>query len=211
MKRTGFTLIELLVVIAIIAILAAILFPVFARAREKARQSNCLSNQKQIGLAIVMYNQDYDERVVPWRTAVPVGTPGAEADGEAGGGYARLYWYRLVEPYVKSSQVFICPSSEPFASTCRGLRGTYGFNTSVAGIKMGDIKWPAELAMTCDTNCYRTCTWTEYSTGTAHAFSNTGYAAFHRRHNDGSNASFADGHAKWLNSLVQRNVDNAAP
>lgn len=81
MKRTGFTLIELLVVIAIIAILAAILFPVFARAREKARQSSCLSNQKQIGLAILMYNQDYDERVIQWRIAVPVGTPGAEGSG----------------------------------------------------------------------------------------------------------------------------------
>src|SRR2546426_8289250 len=70
-QPSGFTLIELLVVIAIIAILAAILFPVFAQAREKARQSTCLSNQKQLGTAMSMYIQDYDERFPNWRTVVP--------------------------------------------------------------------------------------------------------------------------------------------
>jgi prepilin-type N-terminal cleavage/methylation domain-containing protein len=82
--RRGFTLIELLVVIAIIAILAAILFPVFAQAREKARQASCTSNMKQIGLAILMYAGDYDEQL-PWGYADPV----------------RTTWYDLVEPYVK--------------------------------------------------------------------------------------------------------------
>jgi prepilin-type N-terminal cleavage/methylation domain-containing protein/prepilin-type processing-associated H-X9-DG protein len=106
MKRTGFTLIELLVVIAIIAILAAILFPVFARAREQARKANCLSNLKQVGTAILMYAQDYDERVVP----VATGTcPGANAFG----------WADLLFPYVKNTKVFDCPSA-----TWRTLQNT---------------------------------------------------------------------------------------
>jgi len=100
MKRNAFTLIELLVVIAIIAILAAILFPVFAQAREKARQSSCLSNMKQLGTAVMMYAQDHDET------------------------YPQAYWYKnnagdlngyvqwsgMIRPYVKSEQVYVCPS-----------------------------------------------------------------------------------------------------
>ena len=85
----GFTLIELLVVIAIIAILAAILFPVFAQARAKARQASCLSNNKQIGLAVLMYAQDYDE-TLPYAAINPPGLP-------------LVMWYDLIEPYVKSS------------------------------------------------------------------------------------------------------------
>jgi len=95
-KRNGFTLIELLVVIAIIAILAAILFPVFAKAREKARQTSCLSNNKQLGLAFIQYVQDYDERY-----------PGTPAYGDG--------WAGLIYTYVKSSGVYKCPddSSNP--------------------------------------------------------------------------------------------------
>lgn len=87
-KRNAFTLIELLVVIAIIAILAAILFPVFAQARAKARQTSCLSNNKQIGLAVLMYTQDYDE-TLPFGANNPAGRP-------------LVMWYDLVEPYIKS-------------------------------------------------------------------------------------------------------------
>lgn len=96
MKRRGFTLIELLVVIAIIAILAAILFPVFAKAREKARQSSCLSNVKQLSLAVFQYMQDYDE-VLPvyWNIH---NRPGPE------------YWYQMIGPYIKNDQIFVCPS-----------------------------------------------------------------------------------------------------
>jgi prepilin-type N-terminal cleavage/methylation domain-containing protein/prepilin-type processing-associated H-X9-DG protein len=87
-RRRGFTLIELLVVIAIIAILAAILFPVFAQARAKARQTSCLSNNKQIGLALIMYTQDYDE-TFPIAAINPPGVP-------------LIMWYDLVDPYIKS-------------------------------------------------------------------------------------------------------------
>src|ERR1700747_502215 len=96
MKRAGFTLIELLVVIAIIAILAAILFPVFAQAREKARGISCLSNLKQSGLAYAMYTQDYDE-TTPCQVT-PVTQRDANNYFEVVGGY----WYILIQPYVKN-------------------------------------------------------------------------------------------------------------
>ncbi|BCM92986.1 hypothetical protein IAD21_04871 [Abditibacteriota bacterium] len=92
--RTAFTLIELLVVIAIIAILAAILFPVFARARENARKSSCQSNLKQIGLGLMQYTQDYDERLPPRRNGTDF-----------------LSWRRAIYPYIKSTQLFRCPSN----------------------------------------------------------------------------------------------------
>src|SRR5689334_10975610 len=106
----GFTLIELLVVIAIIAILAAILFPVFAQAREKARQSVCLSNQKQIGTAIMLYVQDYGE-------TYPIYDYYPKED---------IYWFDMINPYVKSSSnrssVFRCPSvtGDAFATNTSG-------------------------------------------------------------------------------------------
>src|SRR5690349_15983360 len=101
-RRTGrgFTLIELLVVIAIIAILAAILFPVFARARENARRTSCQSNLKQIALGIFQYTQDYDERYPSRFYGNGVNYGGA--------------WAAVVQPYVKSEQLFQCPS-EPTA------------------------------------------------------------------------------------------------
>ncbi len=119
-KRKAFTLIELLVVIAIIAILAAILFPVFAQARAKARQVACLSNTKQMGLAIMMYAQDYDEDIVPYRIQPKGGVgiflnpyaqqilaidPGNTADAEA------IWFSQLLQPYVKNFDIFKCPSS----------------------------------------------------------------------------------------------------
>ena len=92
--RSAFTLIELLVAIAIIAILAAILFPVFARARENARRSSCQSNLKQIGLGMLQYTQDYDE-------TYPRNAPDFAN---------RIWWMDVTQPYVKSSQIFVCPS-----------------------------------------------------------------------------------------------------
>ena len=114
--KKGFTLIELLVVIAIIAILAAILFPVFAKAREKARQTSCASNEKQIGLALAQYVQDYDER---WPAVMRQDVNGF------------TYWQAAVQPYIKSSGVFRCPSiSDPGRVPSNGVSN---FDTSYAG------------------------------------------------------------------------------
>jgi prepilin-type N-terminal cleavage/methylation domain-containing protein/prepilin-type processing-associated H-X9-DG protein len=114
MKRKAFTLIELLVVIAIIAILASILFPVFARARENARKAACQSNLKQIGLGIAMYVQDYDE-------TYPLSSMG----------YTNGYWYQILQPYIKNTQVFICPTAGVImnaAGTAINYSGGYGWN-----------------------------------------------------------------------------------
>jgi prepilin-type N-terminal cleavage/methylation domain-containing protein/prepilin-type processing-associated H-X9-DG protein len=100
LKRTGFTLIELLVVIAIIAIIAAILFPVFAQVREKARQSSCASNLKQLTAALAMYAQDYDEMMLAEVTSPPIN----------GGTDTGVPYDRQLVPYVKSDQVYACPS-----------------------------------------------------------------------------------------------------
>src|SRR5438132_10494453 len=108
--RRGFTLIELLVVIAIIAILAAILFPVFAQAREKARQTSCTSNLKQIGLAFKMYIQDYDER---WPKCDPYpngpNTPGTTGSHGTDFGWDGWISNALI-PYTKNQGIYICPS-----------------------------------------------------------------------------------------------------
>ncbi|MBI5831012.1 MAG: prepilin-type N-terminal cleavage/methylation domain-containing protein [Armatimonadetes bacterium] len=110
-RQHGFTLIELLVVIAIIAILAAILFPVFAKAREKARQSSCSSNLKQVLTGVRMYSADYDELWAPdWATP-------------SGVGYAS--WMELAGPYVKNQQVFLCPSAPRDPAAYDGVGGPY--------------------------------------------------------------------------------------
>ncbi|MCW3052556.1 MAG: prepilin-type N-terminal cleavage/methylation domain [Chthonomonadales bacterium] len=97
-RRNAFTLIELLVVIAIIAILAAILFPVFAQAREKARQTSCLSNLKQIGIGLIMYQSDYDSMYPPSQLGVAP---------------LIVSWPTMIQPYIKNEQVFVCPSTFP--------------------------------------------------------------------------------------------------
>lgn len=111
LNRKAFTLIELLIVISIIALLAAILFPVFSRARESARRSSCASNLKQIGLGIMQYTQDYDETMVRWyyhsdtagREGATTGTTNA---------VERYKWMDAIFPYVKNEQIFVCPSNK---------------------------------------------------------------------------------------------------
>ncbi len=111
-QRRGFTLIELLVVIAIIAILAAILFPVFAQAREKARAISCLSNLNQLGKGIMMYNQDYDETMPYWNFSL-------NADAFGGNGHFENWWFNSIYPYSKSVQVLKCPDDNVTGMTPR--------------------------------------------------------------------------------------------
>lgn len=111
LRPSAFTLIELLVVIAIIAILAAILFPVFARARENARRASCQSNLKQIGLGIMQYTQDYDERL-----------PASVANNGGDSSHSLSYY---VQPYIKSTQVFRCPSDTTTTATSYGYNYVY--------------------------------------------------------------------------------------
>ena len=123
----GFTLIELLVVIAIIALLAAILLPVFQSARERARQSSCSSNEKQIGLAIIQYEQDFDE-MMPKDTC---GQPGSN-------------WAYLIYPYVKSKGVFNCPDN-PYTGT--SVPFSYAMNTGLVGLNISKMNAPASTVV----------------------------------------------------------------
>ena len=111
-SRAGFTLIELLVVIAIIAVLAAILFPVFAQSREKARQTVCLSNQKQLGTGVLLYLQDYDERIFYFgsKTSPSVSHTGVVLKQEKD--VANSRWWNLLIPYLHSQKVLVCPSDD---------------------------------------------------------------------------------------------------
>ena len=122
-RNRAFTLIELLVVIAIIAILAAILFPVFARARENARRASCQSNLKQIGLGIMQYTQDYDE-------TMPLATFGTSSFGPSQAGVS-WKWMDAIYPYVKSEQIFNCPSQTlPYTDTQDNFRSYAYVNPS---------------------------------------------------------------------------------
>jgi prepilin-type N-terminal cleavage/methylation domain-containing protein/prepilin-type processing-associated H-X9-DG protein len=191
--RRGFTLIELLVVIAIIAILAAILFPVFAKAREKARQTSCLSNEKQLMLGFLMYAQDYDEVLPLAKGAVVSGRLMAAAD--------------LVMPYVKNTQIFFCPSSHhPMTqySGCAGGTGCWGTSwlTDYLAVQchygqpIGFFKTPADSGFL--TEHWRGC---EVITqcGATHDFLSDGsWDNCPFPHNEGANVAFVDGHCKWL-------------
>lgn len=175
-KHRAFTLIELLVVIAIISILAAILFPVFARARESARRASCLSNLKQIGLGIMQYTQDYDERyplayypTADYDTARsnPVATPPAQAQTISGtpgmtfticdphscsGAYKGhwLTWMDLIHPYVKSTQIYIDPSAEdttkPSYNYSNALSNVFGASANYDRFGPGFPGGPLSLA-----------------------------------------------------------------
>ncbi len=195
-KRTGFTLTELLVVIAIISILSAILFPVFARARENARRASCMSNLKQLGLGFMMYAQDYDETypknnygTVPIIERLPCpGNPSTSC---------RAFWPLRIYPYVKSLQVFNCPSDD---RTWLGIYDTgaayyisYPYNVSFAGgPSMAAVENPSQTAILADGEGYY-----RYRLYSYCYHSGTDYRCMADRHLDGSNITFADGHAKW--------------
>jgi prepilin-type N-terminal cleavage/methylation domain-containing protein/prepilin-type processing-associated H-X9-DG protein len=198
MKRAGFTLIELLVVIAIIAILAAILFPVFARAREKARQASCQSNLKQIGLAWKMYLGDYDDILPPLYTT----TPGIS------GGY--FHTPELLHPYIMNAQIWTCPSDPATGQSFDwGILNNYGYNQSrFAGhanfdrfLAAAEIAEPAEtIVFIDDTNLYAGPYTPEVPVGydpnaNVPNTGNDGTRAVNR-HNEMYNILFADGHVK---------------
>lgn len=222
-KNRAFTLIELLVVIAIISILAAILFPVFARARENARRTSCLSNLKQIGLGFMMYTQDYDGRypMNAWVLEGSSPTTGIVQTDSSMPGYTYMVnfgssggrfvtWMDLIYPYVKSKQLFDCPSADPNNKHTSGRPyPSYGYSDGFGGtytrvyttapwdsrvpISMSAVQRPSEVIMAYEYKTY----YNIYARPNKSIFLNENRDP---QHLGGSNFVFADGHAKWLSN-----------
>jgi len=194
-RRSGFTLIELLVVIAIIAILAAILFPVFARAREKARQASCASNLKQLALGMIMYAQDYDETLVTYRydSAHYWSTTGVVE----GWNYSSTYgysnsWPSFIYPYVNNVQVYNCPSSsERLPAGSYDASFGYGKNNFIGGVSLAELEKPSQKIFLVDSTYYL-ADW-----DTRHGADSDNANPPYNCHNEGANAALCDGHAKW--------------
>ncbi len=209
--RKGFTLIELLVVIAIIAILAAILFPVFAQARESARTTSCMNNIKQLTLGWAMYTGDYDETTLAYST-------------NGGSGGVAFVWEVIIQPYVKNTQLLQCPS-------LRARHGyAYNFILGGNGRALASVPLPAQTPVFADANgnndlnqCLAFIIPTG-SNGARHdgrrlarpneipqrngngwAGNNQGRIAA-ARHKEGANYGFADGHAKWMRHQLVTNT-----
>ncbi len=202
----GFTLIELLVVIAIIAILAAILFPVFARAREKARQTSCLNNMKQLGLGMLMYAQDYDEMFCAlgggrgWIYDPPVpGHPDFNRHPDHDPPYIDS-WANLIYPYIKNIQIYRCPSTNyscygvAYGLPRYGVKPGGGYVTIFGRPTVGEIKRPTEIMMIGEKGAGGG---TQYIMHKSDSRS-CSYYACRADHNGGLNVAFFDGHAKWV-------------
>ncbi len=205
----GFTLIELLVVIAIIAILASILFPVFSRAREKARQTACLSNVKQLVLATDMYAQDYDETMI------------MSAQGRPNPPNSAYIWPAYLKPYVKNEQIFVCPDArnQGWYVETWGERGRlpYGLNrdtedtTSNLPYALSMFQEPAATLWLADSSPGNTGN-PEKMRGFQVQYDRDPdtQSGIGRRHNSGTNVGFLDGHAKWYESSRILGTTNAA-
>jgi prepilin-type N-terminal cleavage/methylation domain-containing protein/prepilin-type processing-associated H-X9-DG protein len=216
-RHSAFTLIELLVVIAIIAILAAILFPVFAQAREKARATACLSNTKQIALAAIMYSQDYDESFPIVLYTQPDGNCTANLHADL------ISVFDLVYPYIKNAQITQCPSA-PQAWSFQAAANEYnlcttglinyvsyvpnptviatGDNTDIVTLVLGyyPIQTQASIPYPADTVGMYDGIF-QWDTSQPHS----GWAPAVGRHQDGANAALMDGHAKFQHMVLNPN------
>lgn len=196
-QNKGFTLIELLVVIAIIAILAAILFPVFARARENARRSSCQSNFKQIGLGVMQYTQDYDEKYPQYAAT------GANGLNDWNDPAAAQNPLRDIQPYLKSTQIYVCPSARTIFNQTNLLINALIFGQTALGgspaasaKSLSAVQAPALVAMFQEYNVSLPALYARPFLG-ASGFEGLTDAANYSPHFDGSNLLFADGHVKW--------------
>jgi prepilin-type N-terminal cleavage/methylation domain-containing protein len=216
--RKAFTLIELLVVVAIISLLAAILFPVFARARENARRVSCQSNLKQIALGILQYTQDYDERF-------PRGCDPATPQNDtsmpgyyyvANNSWTRVtHWMDFIFPYVKSIQVFSCPSAKkrPTGTTAVEANYTYNpyvskfvsYNTAGVPITLSQVQDSAQSMMLMDMQSLFGVYLTYGEWATRHPYGET-YIHF-----EGDNVAYLDGHVKWIKTSTDGGVRNLKP
>ena len=206
--RKAFTLIELLVVIAIIAILAAILFPVFAQAKEAAKKTACLSNNKQIGTSLYLYVSDSDDTLPMANYPAPpayMGPPWTQFQFHAGLGVGELCWADLVQPYSKNLQMFKCPDDESIAKNAGvpilGAKLSYALNYyfyrqpggvsnfSLTGGSMTSITAPANKIFIAETGAD--------SNGLIREIVRPDREAGMHRHMKGGNYIFADTHAKY--------------
>jgi prepilin-type N-terminal cleavage/methylation domain-containing protein/prepilin-type processing-associated H-X9-DG protein len=221
-NRKGFTLIELLVVIAIIAILAAILFPVFARAREQARKSSCTSNMKQITLGMLMYTQDYDEMF-------PAGKPDCShgpfnAWNQPGQGIddfhmQAMFYAVLIQPYMKNLQVFRCPSVGDNNFKDWFSNGQAANAMRALGYKGMDYEWKLSdaLAARCGRKMANWATpvnqamiWENWNTGAPH--DGVDGPGIWTGHKDSSiNVGFVDGHVKFMRMSQHRYIQCGHP
>lgn len=184
-KAPGFTLIELLVVIAIIAILASILFPVFARARENARRAGCQSNEKQLALAALQYAQDNDERLFGHYTAVDS---------------VQVTWMDRLQPYMKSVQLFKCPSEANITGGLTAGNTSYCYNNLRLNDPQTNSDTAAGQSLAAIANVAETVIFAETTNGagTRYTCNPTGSNKPLAPHLEGGVFAFVDGHVKWF-------------